>query len=105
MPEVTYVTPDGATHVVDIPVGQSVMEGSIRNNLPGILADCGGNVSCATCHVYLEAKYWDVFAEPSEDERDMLEFAEDVTDQSRLSCQLVVSPSCAGAIVTVARRD
>ncbi|MBB3082358.1 2Fe-2S iron-sulfur cluster-binding protein [Geodermatophilus sabuli] len=101
MPEITYVVPDGTSHVVDVPVGQSVMDGSVRNNLPGIVAECGGSCSCATCHVHVDEQFAASFGEITDEERDLLEYAEDVCDRSRLSCQLVVTAGCDGARVTV----
>ncbi|MEU7811939.1 2Fe-2S iron-sulfur cluster-binding protein [Pseudonocardia sp. NPDC049154] len=102
MPEITYVVPDGSVHVVDVPVGQSVMDGSVRNNLPGIVAECGGSCSCATCHVYLDGEFADLFDEATDEERELLEYAEGTQPSSRLSCQLIVTGSCDGVRVTVA---
>lgn len=102
MPELTYVIPDGSIHVVDVPVGQSVMDGSVRNNLPGIVAECGGSCSCATCHVYLDDEFVDRFDEATDEERELLEYAEGAKPTSRLSCQLIVSGACDGVRVTVA---
>ncbi|MCQ4079191.1 2Fe-2S iron-sulfur cluster-binding protein [Streptomyces sp. RB6PN25] len=100
MPKVTYELPDGTVHDVDVPCGQSVMDGSVRNNLPGIVAECGGSCSCATCHVFLEAGE-SFFDEPTDEERELLEFAEGVRPNSRLSCQLIISDGCAAVRVTV----
>lgn len=102
MPSITYVLPDGSAAEVDVPCGQSVMDGSVRNNLPGIVAECGGSCSCATCHVYLEHASNDAFEEAMSEELDLLEFLEEVQDNSRLSCQLVVTDDAAGARVRVA---
>ncbi|MBN9739271.1 MULTISPECIES: 2Fe-2S iron-sulfur cluster-binding protein [unclassified Pseudonocardia] len=101
MPQVTYVVPDGSAHVVDVPAGQSVMDGSVRNNLPGIVAECGGSCSCATCHVHLDREFASQFAEATDEERDLLEFAEDVDERSRLSCQLILTAECDGVRVSV----
>lgn len=101
MPKITYVVPDGSSHTVDVPSGQSVMDGSVRNNLPGIVAECGGGCSCATCHVHLPVEFRELFEEPIEEERDLLEFADDATAESRLSCQLIVTDACDGVRVTV----
>lgn len=105
MPKVVYVLPDGNTKEIDVPVGQSVMDGSVRNNLPGIVAECGGSCSCATCHVHLDEQWWDSFDEPSEEENEMLEFAEGVQSNSRLSCQLIVSDECDGVQITALDND
>ncbi len=66
------------------------MSASIENNLPGIVAECGGSCACATCHVYLSPEYGDIFAEPTEEEVDLIEYLEGSTGESRLSCQLIV---------------
>ncbi|WP_214364756.1 2Fe-2S iron-sulfur cluster-binding protein [Pseudonocardia sp. H11422] len=101
MPKITYVVPDGSPHVVDVPVGQSVMDGSVRNNLPGIVAECGGSCSCATCHVHVDEEHAALFDEATDEERELLEYADDVTERSRLSCQLIVTPACDGVRVTI----
>ncbi|MBV6756692.1 2Fe-2S iron-sulfur cluster-binding protein [Rhodococcus opacus] len=102
MPKIVYLTPSGESHTVEVPEGKSIMEGSLQHNVPGIFADCGGNLSCATCHVYVEDPHAEKFEEMTDDERDMLEFAEGVQATSRLSCQLVVTSSCEGVAVSVA---
>lgn len=101
MPKITYVVPDGSAHVVDVPAGQSVMDGSVRNNLPGIVAECGGSCSCATCHVHVDEEYAGLFDEITDEERDLLEYADGFSERSRLSCQLVVTAACDGVRVTV----
>lgn len=101
MAEVTYVLSDGTEHRVDVPAGQSVMDGSVRNNVPGIVAECGGSCSCATCHVFLDEAWVDRFDEATDEERELLEFAEGARPTSRLSCQLIVDDSRAGARVVV----
>lgn len=101
MPNITYLLPDGSATKVDVPCGQSVMDGSVRNNLPGIVAECGGSCSCATCHVYVEHAPDAAFEEAMTEELDLLEFLEDVRDNSRLSCQLVVTDAAAGSRVRV----
>ncbi len=101
MPTITYIVPDGSLHSVDVPVGQTVMDGSVRNNLSGIVAECGGSCSCATCHVYVEGDAMAHFDEPTDEERELLEFAEGVRPGSRLSCQLIVTGACEGIRVTV----
>ena len=101
MPKITYLVPDGTAHVVDVPTGQSIMDGSVRNNLPGIVAECGGSCSCATCHVHLAPEFADLFGEATDEERDLLEYAEDVDERSRLSCQLIVNAGCDGVRVIV----
>ncbi|WP_406691902.1 2Fe-2S iron-sulfur cluster-binding protein [Saccharopolyspora sp. ID03-671] len=100
MPKVTYELSDGTVHDIDVPCGQSVMDGSVRNNLPGIVAECGGSCSCATCHVFLEDGA-SSFDEPSDEERELLEFAEGVQPNSRLSCQLILAADSPDVRVTV----
>ena len=98
MPKVTYELPDGTVRDIEVPCGQSVMDGSVRNNLPGIVADCGGSCSCATCHVFLDEGD---FEEPADEERELLEFAEGARPESRLSCQLILSDASTRVRVTV----
>jgi 2Fe-2S ferredoxin len=101
MPEITYALPDGTEQIIDVACGQSVMSGSVRNNLPGIVAECGGGCSCATCHVYLPDDYAAAFDEATDEERDLVEFLEGAGPTSRLSCQLIVSEACQGVRITV----
>ncbi|MCW2918634.1 MAG: ferredoxin [Actinomycetia bacterium] len=101
MPKVTYALPDGSVHEINIPCGQSVMDGSVRNNLLGIVAECGGSCSCATCHVYVSEGSQALFDEASDEERELLEFTEGVQPNSRLSCQLIITDDCDGVRVTV----
>ncbi len=100
MPSITYVHPDGAREVLDVPVGTSVMRGAILNNIDGIVAECGGEMMCATCHVYVEEALLDRTPRQSDDEKAMLEFtASERRPNSRLSCQLVVTPEMDGLVV------
>ncbi|MET7769986.1 2Fe-2S iron-sulfur cluster-binding protein [Nocardia sp. NPDC005366] len=92
MPKVFYTQPDGVEKVIDGAVGDSVMSTAVRNGVTGIVGQCGGTLSCATCHVYLAPSDMTHFSEPGEDEDDMLECtASDREDTSRLSCQLTLS--------------
>lgn len=101
MATITYVLPDGTEQTVEVPVGQTVMDGSVRNNLPGIVAECGGSCSCATCHVRLDPEHAALFDEPMPEETDLVEFLDGACEGSRLACQLVVTDACAGVRVTV----
>ncbi|MFF2720428.1 2Fe-2S iron-sulfur cluster-binding protein [Streptomyces sp. NPDC058011] len=93
MPKVFYKQPDGAERVVEAEVGDSVMQTAVRNGVPGILGQCGGVLSCATCHVFLAEENADDFAAVGEDEDEMLDCAAtDREDNSRLSCQLALAP-------------
>ncbi|MCW2786673.1 MAG: ferredoxin [Marmoricola sp.] len=105
MPKVTYVLADESEHVVDVPLGQSVMDGSVRNNLPGIVAECGGSCSCATCHVYVDAEWREAFDAATEEELDLLSFADGARDSSRLACQLIVTDGSDGLRVVVASNE
>jgi ferredoxin, 2Fe-2S len=100
MPEITYVHTDGTREVIDVPVGTSVMRGAILNSVDGIVAECGGEMMCATCHVYVEPAQLPLTPEQSDDEKAMLEFtASERKPSSRLSCQLVVTPEMNGLVV------
>lgn len=94
MPTVVYHLFDGSEHTVEVPAGQSIMDGSVRNNLPGIVAECGGSCSCATCHVYLPPELAEHFDETSDEERDLLEYTDGARETSRLSCQLILTAGC-----------
>lgn len=102
MTNIIYILPDGSEHAVDVDNGRSVMEGSVRNNLPGIVAECGGSCSCATCHVYVDEAARDHFDESTTDEDDLIEFLDDAKPTSRLSCQLIVSQAACGARIRIA---
>ncbi len=99
MPKITYIEHDGREHTAEVKPGLSVMEGAIRNNVPGIDADCGGACACATCHVYVDAAWTEKTGKPSAMEESMLDFAEEVEPNSRLSCQIRVSDALDGLIV------
>ena len=99
MPKITYIEHDGREHVVEVKNGLSVMEGAIRNNVPGIDADCGGACACATCHVYVDEDFQAETGRASAMEESMLDFAENVEPNSRLSCQIKVSDELDGLIV------
>ncbi|MET0988985.1 MAG: 2Fe-2S iron-sulfur cluster-binding protein [Steroidobacteraceae bacterium] len=99
MPKITYITPEGIPHVVDVGAGSSVMQGAVDNNVPGIDAECGGACACATCHVYVDEAWQDKVGEPTQGERDMVEFALHVQPNSRLSCQIEVSDALDGLVV------
>ena len=85
--------------------GLSVMEGAIRNNVPGIDADCGGACACATCHVYVDDAWREIVGGPSPMEEDMLDFGYDVRPNSRLSCQIKVTDELDGLVVRIPERQ
>ena len=99
MAKITYIEFDGREHTVEVRNGLSVMEGAIKNNVPGIDADCGGACACATCHVYVDEAWRAKTGEKSAMEESMLDFAENVEDNSRLSCQIRVSDALDGLVV------
>ena len=98
MAKITYIEFDGTEHVVDVKSGLSVMEGAVKNNIPGIDADCGGACACATCHVYVDEAWRDKTGSMSAMEESMLDFAENVEPNSRLSCQIKVSDELDGLV-------
>lgn len=99
MAKITYVEHDGTEHVVEVRNGQSVMEGAVKNNIPGIDADCGGACACATCHVYVDEAWREKTGSASAMEESMLDFAENVEPSSRLSCQIKVRDDLDGLVV------
>ena len=99
MAKITYVEHDGTEHVIEVKSGLSVMEGAVKNNIPGIDADCGGACACATCHVYVDDAWREKTGSNSAMEESMLDFAENVEENSRLSCQIKVSDALEGLIV------
>ena len=101
MPAITYVLPGGTEKVIDVPAGMSIMDGSVRSNLPGIVAECGGSCSCATCHVRVAVGTRALFGDPADEEAELLRYLDGADADSRLSCQLIVSAACDGIRVTV----
>ena len=99
MAKITYVEHSGTEHVIEVKNGLTVMEGAVKNNVPGIDADCGGACACATCHVYVDAAWEGKTGSKSAMEESMLDFAENVELNSRLSCQIKVSDELEGLIV------
>ena len=100
MPRITYQDHKGNSKTIDVENGLTVMEGAIQNDIPGIDADCGGSMACATCHVYVEEKWLDKLPKPEEAEVDMIDMAFEPKKNSRLSCQLIVSDELDGLKVT-----
>ncbi|HWU25505.1 MAG TPA: 2Fe-2S iron-sulfur cluster-binding protein [Rhizomicrobium sp.] len=99
MPKIKYVEHSGKVHEIEVPAGWSIMEGAVKNLIPGIDADCGGACACATCHVYVDPA-WAAKIPPKEDmEETMLDFAQDRQETSRLSCQIKVTAQLDGLIV------
>ena len=96
MAKITYIVHDGTEHKVEVKTGLSVMEGAIRNNVPGIDADCGGACACATCHVYIESPWFEKLPAMADNEDSMLELASERRPNSRLSCQVKVTAELDG---------
>ena len=101
MSKITYIDNEGNSKTIDVENGLSVMEGAIQNNIPGIDADCGGSMACATCHVYVEEKWFDKLPKAEDAEVDMIDMAFEPKKNSRLSCQIVVSDELDGLKVNI----
>lgn len=101
MAQVTYVDHDGHETRVDVPVGENVMRGALYNGIEGITGECGGGLSCATCHCYIDEDWVDTVGGPSsEAEAELLESAAtEVRPTSRLSCQIEMTPALDGLVV------
>ena len=100
MPKITYIDASGEERTVEGKNGMTVMETAIKHNIPGIDADCGGACACATCHVYVDEAFTDKVGKPSAMEQSMLDFAENVQENSRLSCQIKIRDDLDGLRVT-----
>ncbi len=99
MPKITYIEHNGKTHNIEVPNELSVMEGALQNNIPGIDADCGGACACATCHIYVDEKWFNKLPSKSEAEQDMLDMAIEPNKFSRLGCQITVNDDLDGMVV------
>ncbi len=99
MPKITYIEHNGKSHEIEVANGLSVMEGAVQNNIPGIDADCGGSCACATCHVYVDEKWFIKLPKKDSAEEDMLDMAYRTKRISRLSCQLSVTNELDGLVV------
>ena len=101
MPKITYITSDAKVHEIEVQKGLTVMEGAVQNNVPGIDADCGGSMACATCHVYVKEDWFNKLPKKEDGEEDMLDMAFEPKINSRLSCQLIVSDELDGLVVDI----
>ena len=99
MPTITFIEFNGKAHEVVAEVGQSAMQAAMNNLLPGIVADCGGACSCATCHVYVDANWENKIPPPEQSEKDMIACALHVQSSSRLSCQMQITPELDGLVL------
>lgn len=100
MPKITFIDAAGTARTVEADLGSTVMETAIRNNVPGIDAECGGACACATCHVYVDDAWIEKLPKAGSIEEDMLDFAYDVRPGSRLSCQIKVTNEIDGLKVS-----
>ena len=100
MPKITYKDFQGGSKTIEIESGLTVMEGAIQNDIPGIDADCGGSMACATCHVYVDQQWIDKIPKAEDAENDMIDMAFEPKKNSRLSCQIIVTEELDGLIVT-----
>jgi len=105
MAKITFIQPDGTRQVVDADPGLTVMEAAKANVVAGIEGECGGACACATCHVYVDEAWREKVGKASEMEEDMLDFAFDVRETSRLSCQIKVSDELDGLVVSVPEKQ
>ena len=99
MPKITYVEHNGKSHEIEVANGLTVMEGAVQNNISGIDADCGGSCACATCHVYVDEKWFGKLEKKENAEEDMLDMAFEPNKFSRLSCQITIEDSLDGLVV------
>ena len=105
MPKITYIEHSGTPHTVDVPVGLTVMEGAVNNNIPGIDADCGGACACSTCHAYVSPDWVARMPVREDMEMDMLDFAYEPNERSRLTCQIKVTADLDGLVVQMPEKQ
>ena len=105
MPRVTFVQPDGSRQTIQVDAGRSAMEAARDNNVRGIVAECGGECACSTCHCYVDAQWIARLPQRSGDEASLIEFAHAPRDGSRLACQLLMTESLDGLVLHVPERQ
>jgi 2Fe-2S ferredoxin len=105
MAKIKYIDFQGNSKTIEIENGLTVMEGAIQNNIPGIDADCGGSMACATCHVYVEEKWFNKISKAEDAEVDMIDMAHEPKKNSRLSCQLIISDELDGLTVSTPEKQ
>ena len=105
MPKIKFKDHQGNSKTIDVDNGLSVMEGAIQKEIPGIDADCGGSMACATCHVYVSDKWINKISKPEDAEIDMIDMAYNPKKNSRLSCQIIVSDDLDGLEVTTPEKQ
>ena len=105
MAKITYIDHNNHSVTVEVENGLSVMEGAVQNNIPGIDGDCGGGMSCATCHVYVQDEWFNKIESATDAEQDMIDMAYEPKKNSRLSCQIIVSDKLDGLVVTTPEKQ
>ena len=105
MTKINYITHDNQTYSVDVQNGLTAMEGAVQNDIPGIDADCGGSMACATCHVYVEEKWLDKIPKAEDGEIDMIDMAFEPKKNSRLSCQIIICDELDGLELTTPEKQ
>ena len=105
MTKIIYIENNNKSHTIDVANGLSVMEGAVQNDIPGIDADCGGGMACATCHIYVEEEWFNKLPKKEDGEEDMLDMAYEPNKFSRLSCQLIITDELDGLIVTMPEKQ
>ena len=105
MAKITYIEHNGKSHSLNLENGLTVMEGAVQNNIPGIDADCGGSMACATCHVYVKEDWFNKLPIKENGEEDMIDMAFEPNKFSRLSCQLTVSDEIDGLVVQLPKKQ
>ena len=105
MPKITYRDFQGNSKTIEVENGLSVMEGAIQNDIPGIDADCGGSMACATCHVYVNDEWFSKISKAEDAENDMIDMAFEPKKNSRLSCQIIVSDELDGLEVSMPKKQ
>ena len=105
MPRITYIEHNGTEHTVEVAVGLTVMEGAVNNNVPGIEADCGGACACSTCHAYVAPDWVEKLPAREDMEQDMLDFAYEPNERSRLTCQIQVTAELDGLVVRMPEKQ
>ena len=105
MAKITYIDHTGKSKTLDVKNGLTVMEGAVQNNIPGIDADCGGGMACATCHVYVKEEWFNKLPKKEDGEEDMLDMAFEPKKNSRLSCQLMISDQLDGLVVNLPEKQ
>ncbi|MCC6203316.1 MAG: 2Fe-2S iron-sulfur cluster binding domain-containing protein [Gammaproteobacteria bacterium] len=106
MAKIIYVECNGTEHSIEVPEGWNLMDGAVRNDVPGILGECGGSCACATCHLFVDPAWFDRLPAPELMERDLLECtAADRQANSRLGCQVKVTAALDGMVVRLPDRQ